>query len=301
MKKFSGRRLWLSVVGMIMLFAVSILPAQAETVDTVCDRVGKNTTVWKDVTGDGQADKLRFKLTKDEYGNYINKVQVNVNGKKALTLKSEGGFYMLTVQYIQIADGQQFLQLFGTADNDYLVENRIFRYDSSTGKLVKVLDLSKVNAVCGAVTEAAGRQIRIEFKKQPAETGWLHWEYTYVYKNGQFRLKSNTAAVYSSIGDFTAEDGYGAYFKNNEFVSSRSLTFYKGTGLKAKAFEAGKGDVLKLKKIRMSGGKIYLQFQKGNTRGWQRVDRGYLYQYDTDGSLIEESGWFYGVHNRLAG
>ena len=57
--------------------------------------------------------------------------------------------------------------------------------------------------------------------------------------------------------------------------------------------------MLTLKKIRTRDKDIFLQFQKGNKKGWQKVMNTDVYDYDS--ADYASSGWFFGVYHRLAG
>ena len=264
----------------------------ASCVESLCDYTSKNTTVSADLTGDAQKDTIQFKMTLDKECGYIQKLRVFVNGTKALTVKEKDSYYHITATYIQMTRTKNFLQITGRGDNDYCTFNSIYRYDSKNKKLIRVLDLTSNNLLAdGQVVKATGKKIVIDHGFQPSETGWLRWKYSYVYKNNKFKRSSDTASVKSSLGDFMSKDGYGKYFANNQFVAARSIRFYSSTKMNKTAFSAKKGDVLTLKKIKISGSKMYLQYQNGTKTGWIEVNkRGYM-----------EKPFFYGVNERLAG
>ena len=50
-----------------------------------------------------------------------------------------------------------------------------------------------------------------------------------------------------------------------------------------------------IKKVKVSGYKMYLQFQKGKKTGWQKVYRSSVYFPD-----VASKQWFYGVYSRLS-
>ncbi len=304
MKKNAKVKLLLTVFCMFFIFSFRTIPAQAAKVTKVCDHITKTTTVRQDITRDGKKDTLRFKLTMDEEEYAVEKVQVYVNGKKALTLNNKNAYYYsLTVQYLYLSKSREFLQIYGTGDNDYVVSNAIYSYNAKTKKLQKILDLSSSSMIAQDVVSATGSQIRIEYTGQPSETGWLKCRFTYVYKNGGFQLKSNSTtsvkSVLGSFGDYK-NDGLGTRFAKNQFVVSNKRTFYTGTSLQQAAFTAQKGDILTLRKLRIIGKNVYLQFvNSSGTTGWQKVFGSDVYDYSR--SDMEKSGWFDGVFYRLAG
>lgn len=256
---------------------------------TLCKNASNNVSFSADLTGNGKKDSIKLKLTKDKYHPPIKKVRVYVNGKKALTINDKAGSYSVDVHYIHMSKTKNFLQIQTTWNNGIHNVNNIYRYDSKKKKLVKVLDLSNEFARPGAAVKVKGSQVQIGYSYQPPETGWIHWNYTYIYKNGKFRLKSNTATVKSSLGNPSSRpDNYGKYFKKSQFVAAKPLSFYSSTDLKTVSLTAKRNDVLSLKKIKIVGRNMYLQFKKGNAAGWHKVHNG-------------TSQWFYGVSSRLAG
>ena len=75
----------------------------------------------------------------------------------------------------------------------------------------------------------------------------------------------------------------------NIFVTAKKLRFYNGKKL---AFTVPKGKQVTLKKLTLSKGNIYLQFQYGKKTGWAHVN-GTKYNFSKP--------WFQGVNARLAG
>lgn len=194
-----------------------------------------------------------------------------------------------------------FLQIISHTDNDDHTFNRIYRYDNKKKKLVPALDLYNGGlSTAEDVVKATGKEIQIRHRLQPEETGWINWKFTYTYKKGIFKLKPSTASVKSSLGRMAAgQDDYGKYFEKNQFIAAKPLTFYTDTSLNKTAFTARKQDKLTLKKIKVSGSRVYLQFQKGKKTGWRRANQSDVYNFKS--SDPASTGWFYGVFNRLAG
>lgn len=283
------------------VIVLGVLPVSANAatkLKTVHSWKSKGTTFAVDLTGDKKNEKVTLKETKSSDG-YVSKMQIKINKKTALTLKNTESFYT-TIIYFQMSSSRQFLQIYGTGDNDTLAYNRIYRYNKKTGKLVRVLNLgSYKNANAYAVKKVTKNTIKVNFSYQPSETGTLKWKYTYTYKNGKFRLKSSTAAVKSGLSSGRLNDGYDDYFRNNQFVAAKRLQFYTTTARKTLSFTVKQGDVVTLKNIRLTGNNIYLQFQSGTRTGWQLVNRSNVYDYTSANPGV--TGWFHGVYSRLAG
>ncbi len=251
-----------------------MIPVRAASLDKVFDYDDRNLTFYKDITGDGKKDEITVKTNLNQY-DMIQSTQVFVKGKKALTItKNAGYYYSVDVNYLKMSKSKEFLQIIGYGDNEWRAVNAIYRYDKKNGKLKKVLDLTNGINSASDVVKVTSKNIQVQHSYQPTETGWVNWKYTYIFKNGKFKLKKSTASVKSSLNEYDNGDGYFKYFKDSKFKASKSLTFYTSTSQKKKAFTAKKGSVLKLKKIKVSGKKVY-------------TDQG--------------TGWFYGVACRLAG
>ncbi len=285
---------------MAFVLIVSAIPAKAATVTKDLDYVMGSHTFQRDIDGDNKKDKITVNAVQNSYS-MVQSIKVSVNGKSALTISGNSETcYGVSVYYIKMSKTKEFLQIMGHGDDNWRTVNAIYRYNKKTGKLKKVLELTSGLSSAGNVVKATSKSIQIGHSYQTPETGWVNWKYTYTFKNGKFKLKSGTAAVKSSLTTYDNGDGYLKYFKKNKFKAMKQLTFYTSTSQKKKAFTARKGNVLTLKKIKISGKKIYMQFQLGKKKGWKKVDNDYskVYSYTMNGVT---GGWFYGVRERLAG
>lgn len=296
----SFQKIFAGLVCMAFVLIISAIPAKAATVTKELDYVTGSHTINRDINGDNKKDQITVNVAKNSY-DMVNSIKVSVNGKSALTIsKNSGSYYGASVYYIKMSKSKEFLQIIGLGDNDWRAVNAIYQYNKKTGKLKRVLELASGLSSAGNVVKATSKSIQIGHSYQTPETGWVNWKYTYTFKNGQFKLKSSTAAVKSSLTTYDNGDGYTKYFKKNKFKAMKSLTFYTSTSQKKKAFTAKKGNVLTLKKIKVSGKKVYMQFQLGKKTGWKKVDNDYskVYSFNMNGMT---GGWFYGVGVRLAG
>lgn len=291
---------------MILMLLFWRIPAQAGYVTEIAPYLIKSKTFYQDITRDGKPDKIRLKVITDEaYGESVEKVKVYVNGKNAGTIQYEAYSNCgIKVYYIYMSQNREFLQICEASGNDYVGTNELYSYQASTGKLKKVCTFPREAMNIRNVVSASSSRIQVLVTGQPTETGWIQGELTYVYKNGKFQLKSNVLPVKSLFyknGDISS-DQYAAYLNRNQYVVANKRAFYTTTGMKKKAFTAKRGDVLTLKKMKISGKKVYLQFQKGSKTGWQRVFRNNVYDYSiSDWDEIAKTGWFYGIYQRLAG
>lgn len=253
----------------------------------------------QDITGDGKNDSIKITPYDQNY-TYYKKVKVTVNGKKLVSFASKYDYYALCVQYFSLSKSKNFLRIQGLADSDGIAFDRIYRYDKKTKKLVKAADLTGYGAHSDAIEKVSSSQIQVRFSCQPPETGRINWLYTFLYKDGKFKLKSSTASVRSSLVNYDNGDGYIKYFRKNQFKVSNSFPLYTSTNLKKKAFTAKKGKLLTLSQIKISGKNTYLKFKYNGKSGWQKVYRSPSV-YDYSKPNYQDTGWFYGVCCRLAG
>lgn len=217
----------------------------------------------------------------------VKKLKVTVNKKTAFTKNcTDIGINYITAKYAKMTNKNEFIQLMGVGDNDYIVFNQIYKYNNKSKKLYPV---SNLDDSAYEIISAKKKSLTIYHSEQPSETGWINWNMTYKFRNNKLVLtNTTTSTVKSSIG-YDQKDTYSKLFRKNIFVTAKKLNFYNGKKL---AFAAPKGKQVTLKKLTLSKGNIYLQFQYGNKTGWIRVNnRNYNF----------ESPYFQKVNSRLAG
>lgn len=279
----------------------TMLPVGAQAA-AVTKRVGSissgSMSFKEDVTHDGKKDKVAIytSLTDD----MITKFIVQVNGKTTLTVKNLDESYYMNVRYIKTSKSKEFVQIYTTGASDYVSHNCLYRYDKSSGKMKKVVDLTKAYNGMLSVTDVVGakkNKITVSAYVQPQTTAGLNLTLTYKYKKGKMKLASKTAtSVESAVAGFTSDDNYGSYFAQNKYVCCRTLKFKtKAAGSKV-AFKATKNSVVKLKKIKYKNKKLYGQFSQKGKKGWIL-----LYSKKMPSYYEEGEGYFYGVLSRMAG
>lgn len=284
MKQRSWKKALWTMLCMAFLCTFWTMTVQAASVTELCTYSSKKTVFSKDITGDGKADRIAV-IPKKNKDNYVSRIQVYINGKKALDQNTNCISYGVTVKYIYMSKNRTFLQIHTHGDSSYVGYNGIFKSNKKGTKLTCVLDLGNFCIDGGEVISATAKEIKVRFTEQPGETGWLFWNFTYKYTGSKFKLKSNTASIKSSLTRGT--DACSKLLKQNKFRAMKSLTFYKKTDLRTVSFTAKDGDILTLKKVKINNGYMYLQFKKGSKTGWQRVKQGI--------------NWFYGITGKLAG
>lgn len=298
MKNLKKKAVFVALFFISVLF-VCVIPAQAAG-GVSYKWISRSATIYKDMTGDNKKDAIKIKFLNADTNGAYSALQIDVNGKNALKVKTNR-FYGARIRWFYMSQSKKFLQIVCTSDNDYIVFNRIYGYNTKTGKLVQALDLNLIaeSGRYGAdVTNVSSSAIQISYGLQPAETGWITWKFVYTCRNGKFVLKSNTASVKSTLAGIDHGDIYTEYFRKNQYVVANPLKFYTTISQNKTAFTAKRGDVLTLQKVKMVGKNVYLQFKKGNVSGWRKVGG---YPYKASAGDMASSGWFYGVLNRLAG
>lgn len=243
-------------------------------------------TISADITGDGKADKILITTTMDDDFR-IKKLKVTVNKKTAFSKNcTDSGINYITAKYAKMTNKNEFIQLMGIGDNDYIVFNKIYKYNNTSKKLYSV---SKLDNTACEIVSAKKNRLTLHHGEQPAETGWLTWKMSYKFRNNKLVLTNATTSTVKSTIGYSRKDSYSKLFRKNIFVTAKKLRFYNGKKL---AFTVPKGKQVTLKKLTLSKGNIYLQFQYGKKTGWISVNNK---NYDF------ESPYFKKVNSRLAG
>lgn len=243
-------------------------------------------TISADITGDGKADKILITTTMDDDFR-VKKLKVTVNKKTAFSKNcTDSGINYITAKYAKMTNKNEFIQLMGIGDNDYIVFNQIYKYNNTSKKLYSV---SKLDNTACEIVSAKKNRLTLHHGEQPAETGWLTWKMSYKFRNNKLVLTNATTSIVKSTIGYSRKDSYSKLFRKNIFVTAKKLRFYNGKKL---ASTVPKGKQVTLKKLTLSKGNIYLQFQYGKKTGWISVNNK---NYDF------ESPYFKKVNSRLAG
>ena len=268
-----------------VFFAIGIFwcgrEVPAASFQTLGSYVKESRTYSVDMTGDGKNDTVKITFGKDQY-QIINRVKVYINQKLALNLGTSR-IYGVNIQYLHLSKNQEYLYLCGRGDSGMPDIQALYRYESSKKALVKALSL---RSTAGSIDKVTANSIRVVNSCQPSLTGRVTWKDTYTYKNGKFRLKSNTAKASSLIGGIRTGDGYEKYLEKNQFVTQRAVTFYTDKTMTKQAFTVTANKAVTLRQISVTANRqICFQFKSGNKTGWIR----------------EQATCFYGVSSRCAG
>lgn len=246
-----------------------------------------------DVTGDGKADSIKIKTSRDKQNDFVTKLNVYVNSKLAYTKKFTNKYNVLMLKgtYAMMSNSKEFIQLIGIGPNDYIDYNSVLKYDTKKSAFVSVKDFDVSKEHAHEIIAADKNQITFDNRLQPNETGWLQWTLKYSYGNNKLNIINETSSDVKSllVNKMGKVDNYYKLFRKNQFVTAKQLSFYNGAKL---SYTVKKGTTVTLKKITCSNGKFYLQFQYKNKTGWISVCRP---NYDYDHPFFES------VTERLAG
>lgn len=283
-----------SILGIMLFFAVGLICMEVEQVTAASvtslspSRSGQRVSSKVDLDGDGVLDTVSaYNTTYD--GTYTKYIYVSVNGKTALKLdltkECAYGFHMNIVE----SDAQnKCIQIYASSDNDMITFNCLYKYDVVSGQFLELLNLFQgVHRNSVNVKRATETGFVVNNRYQPMETGWIYWDYTYVWENGNIALKSTTGPV--------------TYCIKKKFTTDRTIKFYKKPGGKKVSFTLKKGKKVKMKQVKMTKKKMYVQFQYGKKKGWIFVGRKYsqVYKHDKNYKLKQE--YFKNVNQYLVG
>lgn len=282
-------------LGLILLLAGIFLitprdtQAASKTLD-ILDSYKKNSC-QVDLDGDGTKEKLKLKISRNNFD--ITKIVLQVNGYNSLTLRHSAilNSYTAYIEYINMSRQNIFIRVTVSGDNDYLSVDNVYRYNPATRKMVKAARLLDARgwSASGAITSVTPSSIKISYRYQFPEIGSVKWTNTYIVKNKKLILKPNYANVASVYTTDYDPDGYSSLFIKNKFKTKKSIKLYTDTSLKQVSYTAKKNKILTLKKIKYANGNFYVQFSNGAKNGWLKL------------KPANYNPVFYGVENRLAG
>lgn len=240
-----------------------------------------------DLNGDGKADSFKMTTTKDRNG-YVNKITMTLNNKTVYSKSyKDSSFYNCYVTYASMSKSREFIQIVGRGDNDYVEFNQIYAYNTKTKKINCINSFNTTGCYQTEIVAADKNYVTIQKADQPSEVGWISWTIPYKYSNGKLVAATTSTTTVKSLIASNKKDKYSKYFAKNQFVTAKQLTFYNGA---KPVYTVPKGKVITLKKLSVSNGVIYLQFQYGKKVGWAHVNGK---KYDI------RKPWFEGVNARL--
>ena len=270
--------------------------ADAATLKTIT--VSNSSTYKWDLTHDGKADTVKFLLTKNNYGCVI-KAQIYVNGKIAYTYSNSSKyFHRLEVQYVKIANDREFLYVVGRGDSWKPYIQKIFRYDTSSKRLVVAADLSKYTGAVRGITKINGNNLIISYQIHTGSGGRVNWQYEYKYNASSKKFTVKDAKVTAKTAStWYVGDGYDYYFKKSMYKTAQNITTYSNRSCTNKAVVVPSGKWMTLKSIYVTpNGKISLQFKYGNRYVWVKC-----WEMHSWGLGLGNPYYFCGVIRRLVG
>lgn len=273
-----------------LLMCVGTPSVAKAAVKTVPAQKGyKSYSAKVDLNGDGKADAFKMSTTKDKNG-YVNKITMTLNNKTVYSKTyKDSSFFNTNVVYASMSKNAEFIQVVGRGDNDYVTFNQVYTYNKKTKKMNCINSFNTNGCYQTEIVAADKNYVTIGNCDQPSEVGWISWKIPYRYNRGKLVAATTSTTTVKSLIANSRKDKYSKYFAKNQFVTAKKLTFYNGSKV---AYSVPKGKVITLKKLSLSNGVIYLQFQYGKKTGWAHVNGT---KYDS------RKPWFEGVNSRLAG
>lgn len=273
---------------LLMCFSTSSVTKAA--VKTVPAQKGYKSYAAKvDLNGDGKSDSFKMTTKKDKNG-YISKITMTLNNKTVYSKSyKDSCFYNINVKYANMSNSREFIQIVGRGENDYITFNQIYTYNKKAKKMNCINSFNSNGCYQAEIVAANKNYVTIGNYDQPSEVGWISWQIPYKYSKGKLVAATTSTTTVKSLIANSKKDKYSKYFAKNQFVTAKKLTFYNGSKV---AYSVPKGKVITLKKLSLSKGVIYLQFQYGKKTGWAHVN-GTKYDF--------RKPWFEGVSSRLAG
>lgn len=219
-----------------------------------------------DITGDGKADQISFKV-KPTYSGLVSRqgyLKVYVNGKTALMLKDlyyKGdytGIYEMKLCTVNPEDSFLFVRT--KSGTDHYNFARLYRYKN--GKLHQVLDLKKIYQNIFLyrefmdVKKVTDRGIVFQWYGQAGAAGALNWTTTLAWNGYKFYRPSRTCKV-------TEEE------RERTWTAQRSFSAYKTAALKKRVFLVKTGDSVKVTNVYNNSKRFFIRIvnQKGQA-GW---------------------------------
>lgn len=219
-----------------------------------------------DITGDGKADRISFKL-KPTYSGLVPRqgyLKVYVNEKTALTLKDRyyQGDYTgkYDVKLCTVNPEDIFLFVRAISCTDHCNFARLYRYKN--GKLQQMLDLKKIYKKIFLyresmdVKEVTDRGIVFRWYGQAGAVGALNWTTTMAWNGYKFYRPSKICRV-------TEED------RNRSWTAERTFSVYRTAALKTKVFFVKAGDKVKITHVYNNSKRLFVRVvNKKGQAGW---------------------------------
>lgn len=247
----------------IGIFAAMPSPAEAKAANNTLE-VNKTYTQY-DVTGDKKADTFRVSAPWNESYKMYGRYEVFINGKKALSAKSNGSnfSYRINIQRLKLNNGKVYLAIAASIDNSDIPEAAIYQYKN--GKLKKAIDLDAMDKIgyhnSVSNISASGNQIGVTYHEMSYSLGYISFRLNYQYKSGkmvQKTTKPKLLKIYET-------DAKGFYWTANRSMSVRKAP----GGKKITTLKPGKKATIDRLYINTKHNKIYLHVKiKGGKAGW---------------------------------
>lgn len=214
-----------------------------------------------DITGDGVSDTIRmtkYKSYPDVYDEFL----IFINGKEALYLKAEYGFYDSTVTLYTLQNGSVIVYVYLAGDDGdgpcalYVYENE---------QLKQILDFAAFFKYgfhnTGKVLKVSENFLKVEFSSMSYAFAPISMKYTYEYNNGELKSVSK----YGNVKIHKAyNQGHG-----KKVTARKSFWLYKNAVSSKKKWKVKKGQSFKVETCYINGSKVRFRIKLSNgKKGW---------------------------------
>ena len=214
-----------------------------------------------DITNDGKADVIKINTKLDEYGYYIEKYVIYVNGKKAYTGK--GGGLLLEASHVYVDKKESYLNIYASSENDCCDFSILLKYTGGKLKKVNSFEFGSHNT---RVSKINKKKMVITSTYQPTATGYIDYEIKFEKRAGKWKQSSKT---YEVVGGWFCDS-------KERYTTKKAIKLYKASTCTGASFKVKKGKKVQLLKVKPYedewGTCLRGQFKYGKKKGWMDLD-----------------------------
>lgn len=211
-----------------------------------------------DVTGDGEADKVKISITTVGESEYDLRLQIYVNDNIAYDVVSEDHCYY-SMGLVFLKNGKVFFDILSTISSEDMEYHGLYEYKD--GKIKCIYDFLKYYSKYTHyydvnIYKVKGNSIYgSTFVQFLSLGGFKSYNIKFVYKDGKIKRASNYYPIqYESA-------------KDNKWTVNRKIKVYKKPGDKNIIYTLKKGDIIKIYKVVYKNKKVYFQIKDKNGKG----------------------------------
>jgi len=219
-----------------------------------------------DITGDGQADTIKFSIPNKKEGEAIdNTFEIYVNGSKMISRKEFSAYAFTTTVIPYGTQTYLFTKVYGLLDGD----KDCFISTWKNGKLEVVVDLFEDLSGVGYYIDAEVQSvykgnISIRYNAQNDAIGYFDAYREYKVANQTLTPVSYKTDIYPSNLRLSETKSY----VSSDFVAKKNIKVYKDTTKKTVSFTLKKGKKIAVSKAYIKNGTVLFYGKSGSKKGW---------------------------------